>query len=137
MQTHQFTKTARTMTRAEGYLQLGMPEQALSELECIEEDGILEAPRQYMIGYARKLRGDFEGAIPAFERAARRMPSPHRRLAWKALSECYRECGSDELADLAASLSVPAAPVSAVKIPIDGMIHVTLRAFRATDLSRP
>ena len=102
-------RTIRHMTAAEGYLELNMPRHALHELDGIDDAGLFEAPRQYMIGHALQTLKRYEEAIPAFEAAARTMPSSHRRFAWKALSECYRECGHDKLAEFAESLSGPPA----------------------------
>ena len=116
MQAHISPRTIRQLRAAEGYLELNMPSHALDELQSIEDAGLFEAPRQYMTGYALKEQDRFEEAIPAFEAAARLMPSPQRRVAWKALSECYRECGNDRLADLAASLSKNATKVK-VRLP--------------------
>ena len=110
-------RTIKRLVAAEGYLELNLPKNALEELEGIEDAGPLEAPRQFMMGQALKAQNRFEEAIRSLETAARRMPSPVRRIAWKALSECYRECGNDQLADLAETLAGPAVKNVNVVLP--------------------
>ncbi len=97
-------KTVRRLLSADGYLDLGMPERAVEELEKIEDAGPLEGPRQLLHGIALKQTSNHRDAITHLERAARIMPSPIRRFAWRELVDSYRAVGSEELASLADKL---------------------------------
>jgi predicted Zn-dependent protease len=97
-------KTVRRILSADGYLDLGMPEKAVEELEKIGDAGPLEGPVQLMYGIALKQTQNFRDAITHLEKAARVMPSPIRRFAWRELVEAYRAVGSEELATLAQKL---------------------------------
>lgn len=98
-------KTVRRLLSADGYLDLGMPTQAARELDKITDAGPLEGPRQLLLGIALKQSQDHSLAIQHLEKAARIMPSPIRRFAWKELVEAYRAVGSEELAELAEKLA--------------------------------
>ena len=104
MRTTLTTKTVRRLLAADGFLDLNLPEDAISELHRITDAGPLEGPRQLLLGIALKADGQTENAIHSLERAARIMPAPLRRFAWRELVECYRAVGSEELAELAAKL---------------------------------
>lgn len=135
MQAQVSFKIIRRMRAAEGYLELNMPEHALEELGAIDDAGLFEAPRLYMTGYALKEQGRFEEAIPVLEAAARLMPSPQRKVAWCALSECYRECGSNRMADLAASLATKCTQVK-TSLPGTEFLRMDHRKGSATPESR-
>ena len=102
------SRVIRKLVKADGYMDLEMPEHALRELESIDDAGPLDPPRQYLIGRALKAQGRFEEAVKPLESAARKMPSPIRKIAWRALSECYRECGNVALAKVAEQIAGPA-----------------------------
>lgn len=97
-------KTVRRILSADGYLDLGMPERAVEELERVQDAGPLEGPVQLLHGIALKQTNNHRDAIPHLERAARIMPSPIRRFAWRELVEAYRAVGSDDLAEMALKL---------------------------------
>lgn len=97
-------KTVRRILSADGYLDLGMPERAVEELERVQDAGPLEGPVQLLHGIALKQTNNHRDAIPHLERAARIMPSPIRRFAWRELVEAYRGVGSDDLAEMALKL---------------------------------
>ena len=97
-------KTVRRLLSADGYLDLGMPERAVAELEKIEDAGPLEGPRQLLHGIALKQTQNHRDAINHLERAARIMPSPIRRFAWRELVDAYRAVGSEDLATMAEKL---------------------------------
>ena len=97
-------KTVRRLLSADGYLDLGMPERAIEELEKITDAGPLEGPTQLMHGIALKQVGNFTDAITHLEKAARIMPSPIRRFAWRELVDAYRAVGSMQLAETAQKL---------------------------------
>jgi hypothetical protein len=98
-------KTVRRLLSADGYLDLGMPRQAIQELGLIQDAGVLEGPRELLFGIALKQVGDNPAAIHHLEKAARLMPSPIRRFAWRELEGAYRAVGSEELAGLAHKLA--------------------------------
>ncbi|MFN9717760.1 MAG: hypothetical protein ACK58L_03640 [Planctomycetota bacterium] len=81
-----------------------MPEKAVEELAKIGDAGPLEGPVQLMYGIALKQTKSFRDAITHLEKAARVMPAPIRRFAWRELVEAYRAVGSEELAVLAQKL---------------------------------
>ena len=97
-------KCVRRLIAADGYMALEMNERAVSELEKADEMGPLEGPRQLLLGLALKRCGEEDSAIRHLEQAARLMPSPVRSFAWSELASCYRQTGSEELADLAETL---------------------------------
>jgi predicted Zn-dependent protease len=97
-------KTVRRILSADGYLDLGMPERAIEELDRIEDAGPLEGPVQLLHGIALKQTQNHRDAITHLEKAARIMPSPIRQFAWRELVDAYRAVGSDALADMAQKL---------------------------------
>ena len=97
-------KTIRRLVAADGYLALNMPERAIEELHKVSDAGVLEGPRQLLLGIAQKTVGAPEDAIPHLELAARTMPKSARQFAWSELASCYRAVGSSRMADLAESL---------------------------------
>ena len=124
-------KTIRGIVAADGYIDLNMPGHALEELEGMEDAGLYEAPRQFLIGCALKMLDRLEDAIRPLEEAARRMPSPYRKLAWAELEECYRYLGSDELAQIANSLAGSAKTEGSYKLVLPE-VEVTLADRRRT-----
>jgi predicted Zn-dependent protease len=97
-------KTVRRLLSADGYIDLGMPERAIEELEKITDAGPLEGPTKLMHGIALKQVGNFTDAITHLEKAARIMPTPIRRFAWRELVDAYRAVGSMKLAEMAEKL---------------------------------
>ncbi len=104
MRTTLTPKTVRRLLAADGFLDLNLPAEAISELHRISDAGPLEGPRQLLLGIALKADGRTADAIRSLERAARIMPAPIRRFAWRELVECYRAVGSEEMAELAGKL---------------------------------
>jgi predicted Zn-dependent protease len=97
-------KTVRRLLSADGYLDLGMPERAIEELDKIADAGPLEGPTNLMHGIALKQVGNFSDAITHLEKAARVMPTPIRGFAWRELVDAYRAVGSMKLAEMAETL---------------------------------
>lgn len=99
------TRSPRTLIRrlaaADGYLDLGMPRQALEELALIDDFGPLDAPAQFLRGKAFKAQERYVEAIEPLERAARLIPAPFSAPIWKMLGECFRHEGQTEQADAA------------------------------------
>lgn len=94
-------KVVRRLNAADGYLGLGMPERALQELSHVEDAGPFEASRQFLLGQTYKAQQRFREAIKPLYRAAELLPMEHSQFAWRSLSECFRESGRTELADVA------------------------------------
>ncbi len=105
MRTELAPKTVKRLLAADGFLDLGMPERAVEELEKIADAGVLEGPRQLLHGVALRTLEDHRAAIPHLEKAARLMPSPARRFAWNELSICYKAVGSSDMCELAEKLA--------------------------------
>lgn len=95
------TRVVRKLTAADGYLELGMPAQALTELQSLGDAGPLRPAVEFMTGLALKDQHRFEDAIEPLQKAAIEIPAPHNREAWLSLGECYRKAGSPELAVIA------------------------------------
>ena len=91
-------KIARRLLAADGYLDLRMPVQALKELDKIEDPASFEASVYFLRGMCLKQLGDFDHAIPWLEEAARLIPAPMSRIAWKSLEECYQAQGNETMA---------------------------------------
>jgi Flp pilus assembly protein TadD len=90
----------KRLSAAEGYLDLELPERALGELAAIRDPGPWEATVEYLKGEALIAARRFDEAIAPLKRAAQLIPAPHSRDVWRSLSECYRNRGDDEMADL-------------------------------------
>ena len=95
------TRVVRKLTAADGYLELGMPTQALAELDAIGDAGCLQPAVEFMTGQAMLDQHRYEDAIEPLQRAATTIPAPHNRDAWLTLGECFRQTGRDDLADVA------------------------------------
>jgi hypothetical protein len=93
-------RVVRRLTAAEGYLELGMPQQALAELDAVDNAGALEAPLLYLRGQALKHQERYDDAIESFRMAAELIPAPYDADAWLGLSECFRERGQEDLAEV-------------------------------------
>lgn len=94
-------KVIHKIMAAEGYLELGMPIQALDALASIEDAGPLEAMRLFLTGEAYLRQERYQEAIEPLHQAARLFPVMESRKAWSALSECFRLGGYQELAEVA------------------------------------
>jgi tetratricopeptide (TPR) repeat protein len=95
------SKTIRRLQTAEGYLELNLPQRALAELSAIEEQGPFEPAIILLQGEALKTQERYEDALVPLKRAARLIPSPLNKRAWRSLAECYQKLGRDELAEIA------------------------------------
>lgn len=94
-------KTVRRLIAAEGYLELGMPRQALRELDKVSDPGSLTASFSFLRGESLKRIGRYSEAIQPLQYAADLLPIPHSQLPWKSLGACYRESGQNDLAESA------------------------------------
>ncbi len=94
----QFVRIGKRIHEAAGYLELGMPAQALRALENLGELGPFEAEVQMLRGEALRRQERFAEAALSFAEAAKRFPEPLDRPAWLAGSWCYRQAGDVERA---------------------------------------
>ena len=97
----------RRLAAAEGYLEIGLPTYALSELNRVQEAGPFEPIVQLFRGEALQAQEKFADAIAPLNRAAELFPAPFNQRALVALSNCYRHEGQDKLADEAIAAAIP------------------------------
>jgi tetratricopeptide (TPR) repeat protein len=95
------SKTIRRLQTAEGYLELNLPQRARAELNAIEDQGPFEAAIALLEGEALKIEERYDEALVPLKRAATMIPAPLNKRAWRSLSECYRQSGRLELAEIA------------------------------------
>jgi tetratricopeptide (TPR) repeat protein len=95
------SKTIRRLQAAEGYLELNLPQRARAELNAIQDQGPFEAAIALLEGEALKIEARYDEALVPLKRAATMIPAPLNKRAWRSLSECYRQSGRDELAEIA------------------------------------
>ena len=95
---------AKRLVAAEGYLELGLPHRALSELDGLEAAGVLEAPLLFLRGTAYKHQSRYDEAIELLRKAASAIPAPFNKAAWMSVCECYRSRGDAVTAELVESL---------------------------------
>lgn len=100
-------KVVKRLAAAEGYLELGLPEYALTELNRVSDAGPFEAISQLLRGEALQAEERFTEAIPALNRAAELVPAPFNQRALLNLSRCYRANGQDQLAAEAEQAAMP------------------------------
>lgn len=93
--------TIRRLLAAEGYLELRLPERALRELDRIVDAGDLFPYVSFLRGQAYHVLGQYGDAIDDLQLAATLIPAPLNQRAWGDLSDCFRQEGLDELADIA------------------------------------
>ena len=93
----------RHIAAAQGYLELDMPTHALAELELIGQTECYRAARSFLEGEAQRVLGHYELAVKPLRRATELLPIDHifAQQAWISLSECFRETGQTELAQVA------------------------------------
>ena len=93
-------RAVRRLMAADGYLQLGLPDAALKELDAAGDCGPLASARDYLAGQALMADDRHEAALEPLRRAAETIPAPWNRAAYESLSVCFRATGQDELADV-------------------------------------
>jgi tetratricopeptide (TPR) repeat protein len=137
MNATEIPKAVRQLRRAEGYIELHLPDRALAELDAIQDQGPFEAAVALLRGEALKSQEKYIEAVDPLKRAAVMIPAPLNKRAWRSLSECYRLSGRDELADIADlvvnSETAPAesqGPVHIAVVPLP-MLTEAIKAFLA------
>jgi tetratricopeptide (TPR) repeat protein len=101
MDANKVPRTIRLLRRAEGYLELQLPERALSELDSITDAEPFEPAVALLRGEALKSQERYAEALIPLKQAATTIPAPLNKRAWRSLSECYRRTGREELAEVA------------------------------------
>jgi tetratricopeptide (TPR) repeat protein len=94
----QLVRVARRLTAASGYLELGMPQQALDALERLGPPGPFDAEVEYLRGHALRLQHRYREAARKFRLAAEKLPPQEDDTAWLALSEIYSKIGDGQAA---------------------------------------
>lgn len=94
-------KNVRCLFAAEGYLELQLPERAIEELNRIEDAGELAPYASYLRGQALRNLERYDEAIDCLQEAAEAIPAPFNQRVWGDLSDCFRQEGLQELADVA------------------------------------
>lgn len=103
-------RVARSLTAAEGYLELGMPKQALAELEAIQDPGPYRVPHVWLIGEALKADGRFEEAIEPLKSVTHLLPKLIQSQALRSLNECLEKTGRQTLSAEEVSAAEPTEP---------------------------
>ncbi len=99
MVVNQVNRIARRLTAAEGYLELGLPADALTELQKIEDPAPFEGAYMWLMGESLRNQGLYDEAIAPLRHAARALPSESGQQAWDALKECLEKSGRSATAD--------------------------------------
>jgi Flp pilus assembly protein TadD len=94
--TRQRARLKRILAEADGYLELGMPQQALVAIDRLESEANRHSRALYLRGEALKELGRFEEAIEPLLNAADQAPS--NLSTWLALGWCYKRTGRLDLA---------------------------------------
>jgi hypothetical protein len=95
----QLIRVSKRVTRAAGYLEIGLPQNALDCLAPIEAPGPFEAEVELLRAEAFRRQRRFQDAANSFRIAAQAF-APDRK-AYQALSDCFRQVG-----DVAAALKM-------------------------------
>jgi hypothetical protein len=101
MDANKVPRTIRLLQRAEGYLDLDLPVRAIAELDAIADAGPFEPAVALLRGEALKSQERYAEALIPLKHAATTIPAPLNKRAWRSLSECYRQTGCEELAEVA------------------------------------
>jgi tetratricopeptide (TPR) repeat protein len=86
------TRQKKLLEAAEGYLELGLPSQALERLELLAPDAARRSRALYLKGDALRLLDRFDEAALALSSAADEAPSNVRAL--ETLAWCYKRMGN-------------------------------------------
>lgn len=83
-------RIAKRLEQSSGYLELGLPAQALRNIEGLSSEGHLEGALQYVRGQALRMQNRFEDAVAPLAAAAKLLPGDASRHIWLAIAECHR-----------------------------------------------
>jgi predicted negative regulator of RcsB-dependent stress response len=82
----QLVRIAKRLVAATGYLELGMIQHALDQLDSLTSRGFFEAEIKILRGEALRQQNRYASAATALKLSAREASSPHSKAAWLALS---------------------------------------------------
>jgi tetratricopeptide (TPR) repeat protein len=114
----QMVRVAKRMRQASGYLEIGMPQQALDRLESMGTLGPFEAEVELLRGEAMRMQHRYEEAAVSFAIAARKFPPPQSKTAWLALSLCWQQVGDTDRAIQMLGMARGAKPPEPGKHPL-------------------
>lgn len=106
------TIVQRLLREAEGYLELGLPNQALERLQIIESAGTYKGQKQYLTGEALRALDRYQEAVGPLLEATDSNPSNIH--VWIALGWCYKRMDRLELAIRALERAQEIAPGEAI-----------------------
>jgi len=124
----------RRLRAAEGYLELGLPAHAQTELEAVEHPGPFEGPYMLMMGECLRAQERYEEAIAPLRHAARALPMPVGRQAWESLAECLTRSGRQASADVTTQMlehlekrhAAPSEPGLSARTDDGSTVHVQI-----------
>lgn len=123
----------KRLAAAEGYLELGLPNYALAELNSVADPGPFAPIAELFRGEALQAQEKYADAIEPLNRAAHMFPAPFNQRALLALSDCYRHDGQTQLADeTAASVQLPPDVSAGSKLTILPIFHISKSTGRRT-----
>jgi tetratricopeptide (TPR) repeat protein len=102
----------KILREAQGYLELGLPQQALAALDRIQDAGTFRAHVLYLRGEALRSMQQYAQAIEPLEQAGDLAPSNFH--IWLALGWCYKRVGRIDLAVAALKRAEEVAPNEAL-----------------------
>lgn len=119
----------RRLAAAEGYLELGLPTYALTELNSVADPGPFAPIAELFRGEALQAQEKYADAIEPLNRAAQMFPAPFNQRALLALSNCYRHDGQIQLAEeTAAAVDMPPDVPVGAKLIIAPIFHIAKSA---------
>lgn len=122
-------RVVRRLAAAEGYLELGLPNYALVELNNVTDPGAFAPIAELFRGEALQAQEKYADAIEPLNRAAQLFPAPFNQRALLALSNCYRQDGQIQLADeTAAAVEMPPDVPVGTKLIIAPIFHIAKNA---------
>jgi tetratricopeptide (TPR) repeat protein len=130
-------KALKHLTAADGYLDLGMPDHAVAELEQVGPAGEVEPAVQYLLGQALKQQRRFREAIDCLHLAATQIPAPLNRGAWVALEECYLAEGEAELAEVVNLFATTSGIPAGWGEPLDELVEPEFLAEELSPIESP
>lgn len=99
-QIRQHLRIMKRLIEADGYLDLGLTQQALATLDAIYAPGRYIGAIEFLRGKALWMENRVDDAIDSLRFAAEHTASPFNRPAWLALSAYYHDNGlTDEAID--------------------------------------
>ncbi len=94
----QLVRVAKRLTRASGYMELGMTQRALAELDAAGHLGPLQAAADLLRGQVLRLENRDADAAEWMDRAAEKFADPENLAALLALSRCLSKAGDADRA---------------------------------------